>query len=163
VCKWQSRVGKDKYERFSRLQSALDKAQVEYDEYAYAIIKQWWTWCRDKMGWKTVPINVFLGEKAIASFNKYLDSTVRLETAVETEFNEMVAQEVNAATLYIATVAERDGSVTTMWDCRRKLGYKGHLSPEIMEEALRLLTDMYDCKDATSYLDIAKHLRKGQI
>lgn len=160
VCKKQSRVGKDKYERFNAVQSALDEAQVEYDEYAYAVVKSWWGWCRDKMGWKTVPINVFLGEKAIASFNKYMESTVRLETTVEAEFNAQVAQEVNAATLYIATKAENPTSAIIMKDCRRMTGYKGHTSPEILEEAVRLLADMYDCKHATCLTDIAMHLRK---
>lgn len=105
---------------------------------------------------QTVSIGIFCGKKAWDRFLEMMDSTVRLTTASDDNWNAALHNEMTAARIYISTNLRKQA--VSLKYLRHHLKCTNPRE-DIMTEALRLLNMAFDT-NAQSYDDIIYDLAK---
>ena len=162
VCGRFVRIKDTDYPKFLARQRQLTKEGEAFDTYAYTVVKEWWPWCsQKKMG--TVPVGIFCGPKA---WSKYVSTRkhVRIESPIDTDWNILVHNEMNAARIYIGAALRP----APMSIARARELSKGELHPsqEVIDEVVRLLNLLYARDaEAETYDEIYQQIqpRKDKI
>lgn len=144
---------------FKKRQRQLSKLGVSIDEFASAVVKVWWPWCKDR-NMKVVPVGLFVGDKAWSRFKDMVEQTyVSIDDNRLDELSDVIAYEHQCALLYIGSRgAYTWKSIHGM--CKHLLpeSYGGVISSVVklmaMDHVLAMLGELYGVPDAETYDDI---------
>lgn len=98
------------YQRFCAVEMELLNSGISLHNYAHTVARLWAKWCANK-GLRTLPINVFLGQKSRSWYGEYLAFGVDVATPVQ--FRSAVLQdEFAVASIIVRQVMDGNSNIT---------------------------------------------------
>jgi len=158
TCGVPVRIAHKSYPPLQALQKKLDDLPVAYETYAYAVVKMYWPWCRDK-GMRTVPLRILCGKAAWKRFTDLLETTVDLPTEHQEQWAEMVHAELNAARMYIG--AQLNRRLVSIGQIRKMSKWPEPI-PDVVAEVERLLAETYGVSGSYDEIIMALMKRRKQ-
>lgn len=149
VCGIHTRVGEWDHGRFERRQRILDANDIDYDDYAAAVVKTWWGWCQ-LQGMRTVSVPIFCGAKAFARHMK--NDYVEIDSLSDDVHHDRMIEELQVALMYIGHYPFH--SLEHIRELLQPF-QKYPPDPEIVKEVIQLLRGAYGF-DASSYRGMAE-------
>jgi len=136
------RVSKNSLKLFSRRQEELEQENVPLELYAHYVFEKFFDWCRDTMGWRGIPANIFCGKKAwqyaVGAYNKGIISITDTSAVTHIE-NVGIAMEVISA-----YILDGGDNYVTITNTITELGYVGVvLTYEVVDDAVKELCDKW--------------------